>query len=330
MSPTPETLLNEINGPVRWHLLHYAVQVRIFDLLHDWTAAARIADQLNTDAQRTALYLDGLVACGYLHKFMARYRNTGMAERYLVSDGEQYQGRVFLALSRMRLQHLDRLQELLQPETHDLFRLADETVWAQAAAHLTDFQKAIAPHILARLHAMAHISECRDLIDLGGGPGYIGFTVLQVFTHMRGVLFDLPAVVEQARRLAEAMQLEPPRVRFRAGDYNRDSLGGGYDLVIAGRSLYYAHDIAALMRAIAASMNPKGILLCMHEGLYNERTAPPEVVLSRIGVALRGSDVSFERGELENAITGAGLRIEALHNLDALGGNTDLIVGVRP
>ena len=111
--------------------------------------------------------------------------------------------------------------------------------------------------------------------------------------------------------------------------YNRDELGSGYDLIIAGRSLYYADDLGRLLEKITAAMNPGAVFLCLHEGLCNERTGPAEVVLSRIGVALRGSDVSFERGELEEALCAAGLHIQALHNLDELGGNADLIVGVK-
>lgn len=322
-------LLDEINGYVRWSLLHCALHLDLFDHLHDWTRADAVAARLGANGRRTELLLDGLTACGYLRKFCGQYINTGTASRYLVSDSELYQGRVFLALSKLRLQGLDRLPELLREEDGRSLRLEAEGLWAKAADHLADFQKLIAPRIASLVSALPNADRFRRLLDLGGGPGCVGLTLLQAFPRLQGTLFDLPAVIAKARQQAAAMKLSQ-RMQFLAGDYNRDDLGSGYELVIAGRSLYYADDLGRLLDKIAAAMNPGAVLLCLHEGLSNERTRPADVVLSRIGVALRGSDVSFERGELENGLRAAGLRIQALHNLDELGGNADLIVGVRP
>lgn len=324
-----QLLLDEINGYVRWSLLHGAVELQLFDHLRDWAGAGEVAARLDADQRRTALLLDGLTACGYLRKFCGQYMNAATTDRYLVSDADLYQGRVFMALSRLRLQGLDRLPELLRGEDRRTLRLEAEDLWAQAAEHLADFQKLIAPRIASLVSALPNADRFRRLLDLGGGPGGVGLGLLQAFPELEGTLFDLPAVIEQARRQAAAMQLAQ-RLQFLAGDYNRDDLGAGYDLVVAGRSLYYADDRGRLLAKIAAAMNSGGVLLCLHEGLCNERTRPAEVVLSRIGVALRGSDVSFERGELESGLLAAGLRIQCVYNLDELGGNADLIVGVKP
>jgi SAM-dependent methyltransferase len=303
--------------------------LRIFDHLKTWATATDVARRLEIHAGKTALFLDSLTACGYVRKFCGRFRNSQMANQYLFSGSGQYQGRVFKAMSHMRLQGLDRLADLLRGDDPESFRLQDESVWSRAAEHLLDFQKSISPFIIDRLHALKDMSDRNSLLDLGGGPGYVGFAVLKEFPHMKGTLFDLPQVAEKARANAAAMNLLP-RVRIIGGDYNKDGLGRGYDLVIAGRCLYYGDRLDCLMKRIAESMNKGGILFCMHEGLFNERTAPGDVVISRIGVALRGADVSFERGEMENAMAHAGLEILSIHNSDDPGGNTDLIVGRRP
>lgn len=322
-------LLDEINGYVRWSLLHCALHLQLFDHLRDWTQADAVAARLDTNGRRTGLLLDGLTACGYLKKFCGRYINAETASRYLVSDADLYQGRVFLAMSRLRLQGLDRLPDLLRAQDDRSVRLEAENLWAQATDHLADFQKLIGPRIANLLSALPNVATLRRMLDLGGGPGGVGLTLLQAFPRLQGILFDLPAVIAKARQQAAAMGLSQ-RMHFLAGDYNRDDLGSGYDLVIAGRSLYYAADPGRLLEKIAAAMNPGAVLLCLHEGLSNERTQPAQVVLSRIGVALQGSDVSFERGQLESGLHAAGLRIQALYNLDDLGGNADLLVGVKP
>ncbi len=329
MTSHEETILNEINGYIRWSLLHCAIEMRLFDYLCHWTGAEEIAARMDTDHGKTELFLSGLTACGYLHKFCGRYVNTHTTALYLVSSGDLYQGHLFLSMSQMRLQGMDQLSTLLKPCEKPGFHLKAEDVWVRAWEHLLDFQKSIAPNLLSRIHALEGISGYRRLLDLGGGPGHVGISILQAFPVMTGVLFDLPGVVEKTSAHIAAMNMSK-RFSPLAGDYNHDSLGRDYDLVIAGRSLYYAKNLDRLMDKIAGAMNHNATLLCMHEGLYNEKTAPAEVVLGRIGVALRGSDVSFERGEIEGAMERAGIGIRALHNLNAFGGNTDLIIGVKP
>jgi len=324
-----QTILDEINGAIRWHLLNGAVDLELFDLLSSWTTAEEVAAVKHLDAAKAALFLDALTACGYVDKFAGRYINTLLAQQYLNSTSELYQGSVFRRMSALRLRGLDQLPELLRGGDVAALRLEAEAIWARASEHLIAFQKSIAAPLLARLDALGRMADVKRVLDLGCGPGHLGLSVKDVYPHVALTLLDLPAVMEKTRDYA-AHHTADGTITFTAGNYNRDDLGGDYDLVIAARSLYYAEDLQRLMAKLFAAMRPGGVLLCVHEGLYNERTAPADVVISRIGVALRGSDVSLERGAQEQAMQRAGFRIDALHNDNSLGGNSDLVVGVRP
>lgn len=77
-------------------------------------------------------------------------------------------------------------------------------------------------------------SGCRLAVDVGGGHGAVLATILQKAPHARGVLFDLPAVVDGAGRVFDA-----------AGVAARASVEGGsfLDRVPAGGDLYVMKNI---------------------------------------------------------------------------------------
>jgi hypothetical protein len=84
------------------------------------------------------------------------------------------------------------------------------------AAHGSDYWEYLAEHpetaatvngmmssaSLLRAQALARtydFSTVERLVDVGGGEGGLLCTVLQAFPHLRGVVFDLPSVMENAR-----------------------------------------------------------------------------------------------------------------------------------
>jgi demethylspheroidene O-methyltransferase len=96
----------------------------------------------------------------------------------------------------------------------------------------------------------------RRLLDVGGGEGaFLRAAARRVPALERG-LFDLPAVVDRA-----AAQRVPATCH--RGDFLRDDLPGGYDLVTLVRILH-DHDDApalALLRRVRAALPPGGRLM---------------------------------------------------------------------
>jgi len=83
------------------------------------------------------------------------------------------------------------------------------------------------------------------LLDVGGGHGAFLGHVGRACPRLELGLFDLPEVVENARRpLAEAVGAE--RVSFHPGDFFRDPIPAGYDLVSLVRILHDHDDGPAL------------------------------------------------------------------------------------
>jgi demethylspheroidene O-methyltransferase len=105
----------------------------------------------------------------------------------------------------------------------------------------------------------------RCLLDVGGGEGVFLATALQRTPGLRGMLFDLPAVVDVARSRLAGLGLAD-RVQLRGGDFTRDDLPTGADIVSLVRVLYDHGDERALtiLRAVRRAL-PVGATLLVTE-----------------------------------------------------------------
>lgn len=306
--PSFGPLFDWLLGPVRMALLDAAISLGIADILAETDDPDAIAARLEAHPGNTRSFLDALVALGLAQKEQGRYANTPLAAWYLRRDSATYLGGLVGNLKRLEHSNLPRLTELLKsgpPPVTGENRL-DEAHWKRSARNLACYQKAGLADLAADIvDTLPESPKLRRLLDLGGGPGVVGLTILGRHPAMQGALADLPPVIEAAREEIEASGLVG-RMALYPGDYNSADFGSGYDLVWASHNLYFAKDLNGLFGRILKALNPGGVFISFHEGLTEERTKPPFYILSRISLALEGQDVSFEAGEIARAALAAG------------------------
>jgi demethylspheroidene O-methyltransferase len=115
----------------------------------------------------------------------------------------------------------------------------------------------------------------RRVLDVGGGDGSFLAAAAARCPRLELMLFDLPAVVERARqRLGDAGF--GGRAQFFGGDFRRDSLPTGADLVSMVRVLH-DHDDEVVMRLLreARRILPPGGRLLIAEPMSGTRGAEP-------------------------------------------------------
>jgi O-methyltransferase/methyltransferase family protein len=140
---------------------------------------------------------------------------------------------------------------------------------AEAAAGFNAAMTNLSGHELAAIIAAYDFTEMATIVDVGGGQGALLAEILKTCPHMRGILFDLPAVVESAQPFLTAAGIAE-RCTCVAGDFFQRLPGGG-DAYILKRVIHDWDDAqaAAMLTQCRQAMPAHGRLLLM------ERVIPP-------------------------------------------------------
>lgn len=132
-------------------------------------------------------------------------------------------------------------------------------------------QELIADQILAAYPVHRH----QRLLDVGGGAGAFAAAAMHRAAALRACVFDLPAVVEQARTRFERLGLGE-RASVVGGDFLKDRLPAEHDLVSLVRILHDHDDDAALrlLKALREAMTKTSVLM-IAEPMLGTRGAEP-------------------------------------------------------
>jgi hypothetical protein len=104
-------------------------------------------------------------------------------------------------------------------------------------------------------------SPFRELVDVGGGNGSLLTAILRRHSQMRGVLFDLPSVVDRAQLAFEAPDVRE-RCRFTGGNF-LESIPAGADAYLLRHVLHdwRDEDATTILRNCRSSMKSGGRVL---------------------------------------------------------------------
>ena len=149
---------------------------------------------------------------------------------------------------------------------------------ALGAAQVADYSELMAasqPLVTREILAALPLNRYRSLLDVGGGDGSFLCAVAQQAPALELALFDLPAVAERARARFASAGLAA-RVNVQGGDFRRDELPRGADLVTLVRVLF-DHPDATVLELLAAVRRalPAGGSLLIAEPMSGTEGAEP-------------------------------------------------------
>ncbi len=133
---------------------------------------------------------------------------------------------------------------------------------AEQVADYSELMAASQPLVTREVLAAYPLKRHRRLLDVGGGDGSFVCAAAQAAPRLELALFDLPAVAQRAtRRFAQAGL--GVRAQAFGGDFRRDALPAGADLVTLVRVLFDHPDetVVELLRAVHRALPPAGTLL---------------------------------------------------------------------
>jgi len=195
--------------------------------------------------------------------------------------------------------------------------------WAYAGGHADDrapgaldggttapysaLMSATQPLVAGQVLDAYPIARHRRLLDLGGGEGVFAAAALARAPKLEAVVFDLPAVADAARARFARLGLAP-RAQAVGGDFHRDALPAGADIVSLVRVIYDHDDEPALaiLRAARRAL-PRGGTLLLAEPMAGTAGAEP-MGAAYFGMYLMamGSGRSRSAAELARLLGAAG------------------------
>jgi len=223
-SPDQVAKLLELGtGQVTTRCLLAVADLGVADVLGDGIeSAAVLADRTGANADALVRILRLLASKGIFQDLGDRFRHTPLS-RLLCTDHPQSL-RGFVRGMRMTWSVLGAFDHSVATGRPAAEKLAPGGIWAYLAAHpdearlfdetMTSKATAQAASILAAYD----FSQFTSIADVGGGRGHLLQAVLDVAPRARGVLFDLPRVIEGARGLASE------RLLLQGGDFFKDAL----------------------------------------------------------------------------------------------------------
>ena len=326
-----EELYRMLIAPIRSKLLLTGIEFGVFNHLPEPKPAEAVAEAIGTHLENTRLFLDGLVASDLVVKKKGLYQNTSVTQTFLVEDSPTFMGQMFTLWAQMWHASLDDLSKLVKegpPQPSPETDMGSEEMWAQSAAFMANYERAgVAQQVVEFVSKLPEFPSFRKMLDIGGGPGLIGLAIVSAHPNMKGILFDRLAIVKVAETFIKEYEMEE-RMEVLGGDYNHDSIGDGYDLILASFSLYFGKDnMDLLMKKIYDALNPHGVFISFQEGLTHERTKPDLHVLSSMTMALMGQDMCFNQDFIADSMLCVGFKSVRGHTLDMPMGPVDLNIG---
>jgi hypothetical protein len=289
-----------------------ALEFQVFSHLAEKTLSlAQLALALNLTERATSRLLYACAALGLIQSTAQGFRNTPIAERYLVQDRPTYIGSYLQMFDTLGYHRWEQMSTALRhdapPDTvHHPYRyLADDKTAAE------DFMLAQHTGSISLGHALARRFDFRPytcLLDLGGGSGAYSTAILQRYPHMRAIIFDFPQVCRIAEATAREVGLTH-RITTVAGDYERDALPQGPDVVLWSGNLHASSPTRCLqvIQRIAARLPVDGALLIHDYLLDDSRCGPLIPALLALHLTLVSDDGQvYSAHEIETLLTTAG------------------------
>ena len=325
-----DRLYQMLFSAVEEKLLTTSIRLEVYEHLKGSPkSVAQLADALQSDPLNTEYFLNGLVTCGLLEKQKGQYKNTPMAQAFLLKGMPTYLGEGFLVQSGMREMMATDLYKLVKEgadpkASKDLGH--DEKKWGRFARIMANNARSgVAQQMAALVSGLPEFASFEKMLDLGGGPGIFGIAMVAKHPSMRGVIYDRKPSTEVAKKFIAEYQMED-RMEVLAGDYNQDSIGSGYDFIWASSTLNFAQpNLEQVIAKIYDALNPGGVFASLSEGLTHEGTQPPFFVLGTMAWSMHNQPLrAFDQGEIAAAMIRNGFKSVRSRSVDTAWSQMDL------
>lgn len=282
-------LMEILSGADRAALLLGAAQLDLFSPLGAGpTTAVEVAKQKNLPQRGVERVLNGCAALGFVTKEGDHYRNSPLADTFLVKGKPGYVGGMinqtadrYAAWGKMT--EAVRTDRPVLPLTGAELFNAPPDVLDNYVHGLFDMGKGLAQ----RISGLVDLNSCHTLLDVAGGSGVYSIIFCRRFPQLKATIFELPPILQRTRQIITREGMAE-RVSTREGNYFTDDFGPGWDAILLSNMLQTEgrQTCKMVLKKAFAALNPSGMLLVHGIMPDADRISPPQPVLFSVFMML--------------------------------------------
>jgi hypothetical protein len=257
----------DVWGAASFRIVLAALRLGVFDALATSPlSSAGLAERVKIDRTGAATLIDVLESCGYVRKRGDRYSNTAMTAKWLVSSSPSNFSAFVLYWGGLIEQRWNDLEQSLrsgkpavnlyewiehQPEMSNNFQMGMVAIAKQAGGE-----------IIGKLNVPANA----HVLDVGGGHATYSILLCQKNPSAQVTVLDSPQALNTGRENVTTTNLQD-RIQLRAGNFMRDELGSGYDLMLLFNIIHglSAIENTDLFKRGHQSLNPGGQIIVLEQ-----------------------------------------------------------------
>lgn len=337
--PSALPLMQLVSGFWAFKTLAVANEMQLFDHVarSRGTTAAGLAAALGIAERPAEMMLTGCASLGLLHKRAGRYRNTPLAEAYLLSGAPYHFGGFITMLDRRLYPAWDRLSEAVRrnrPTSWDPDKQANlfEGQDPQMLAHFWEAMHSISSSTGEVLARALNFKPFTRVLDIGGGSGAIDIELCRRHRHLRATVYELPHVAEIAAAKIAAAGLAD-RIGTAPGNFFTDAAyPSGHDAIVLSLIMHdwsEAENREILRKCYEALPRGGAVVIC--ELLVNDdKTGPPPGALMSLNMLVETTGGrNYTAAEYTRWLKDIGFR--RIHTVRLKGAGADgAVVGIKP
>jgi len=313
---TPDSILGMSWSIQKGRLLLTGAELDIFTILTPSPLSAEeVAKKLEGNLRGITIFLDALTAMGLLTKQGGRYQTEESAASLLSA----HEPGSILPM----VKHVAHLWQTWSRLT-DIVRDKATSERKEGATRDMDSLKAfigamdvIGSRLAPKVVAAIEPGNAKTMIDVGGGCGTYTLAFLEAAPHMKATLFDLPPVIEMARKRVEKAGMLN-RVTLIHGDFYKDELPSGNDLAFVSAIIHQnsLKQNVDLYQKIFRALDSGGRIVIRDHVMDPDRTNPEDGAIFAVNMLVNTSGGgTWTYDEIHQGLTTAGFnRIKQLYS----------------
>jgi len=290
-------------------ILFSAIKLDIFSHLNEFTSVNQLSINTYYDERNLGFYLNALAAIGILEKENGMYKNTEESQYYLNRNSSNYLGEWILF--REGMTSLNNIEELIKKGARKDLKETNEGMDAYdfsefAWLSINELYSGRVQCFLKAVEKIYYHRKLNKILDLGGGSGIMAIEFINSYPEAKGIIFEHPKVAKVPLKLVEEKNLQD-KIKVVSGDFNKDHIGSGYDLIIASGILDFSkNNPEALIKKMYDSLNVGGYIFLISHEVSEDYLRPKESIVGWLSGHLEGLDLLLTKKTIVESLGKVG------------------------